>query len=516
MSKIYDQKIISIEVKKLKGIENMEPLLFLPKNVTAILGANCVGKSSLLHAIASSYQPEHGEKSENHRMSEYLKPNPHALWNNTEFSVKLQYKDRANGDNIISDTRTYTKRSERWKPRYDRRPYRSVFYIGIHTTLPALEYINFIKNKSKVGSQRIRYETTELKDELYQKVKDKVSYIFNRQYSSIYKHKIATWPDELYGLSYGDMTYSQISMGAGEQRVIKILKTVFDAPKNSIILIDEIDLLLHEDAFQKIIEVINLHACDKHQQVIFTTHRESVLRKSNDINIRYLHKVGTDTKVLDQVTPDLLAKLTGTLEKSITLFVEDKLSSRIVKKISQELEISRHIKSIEYGVAHNCFAVTAGAYISDSSKKTLGIIDGDKFRSQEEKNKIMCSVITGTSAESRIIRESVLNRIYQYTIPIDKSPEQYIKECICRLVRDNVPESYREIYDALSNIEAVLNRHNYVNSITDFYDESEEVIIKDVVELFSKTSEWYEFTSEVTNSIKHLAEELTLLPHHPS
>jgi hypothetical protein len=83
-------------------------------------------------------------------------------------------------------------------------------------------------------------------------------------------------------------------------------------------------------------------------------------------------------------------------------------------------------------------------------------------------------------------------------------------------VRDNVPESYREIYDALSNIEAVLNRHNYVNSITDFYDESEEVIIKDVVELFSKTSEWYEFTSEVTNRIKHLAEELTLLPHHPS
>ena len=46
-------------------------------------------------------------------------------------------------------------------------------------------------------------------------------------------------------------------MGAGEQRVIKILQTAYSAYQYSLILIDEIDLLLHVDAFRKLIQTLS-------------------------------------------------------------------------------------------------------------------------------------------------------------------------------------------------------------------------------------------------------------------
>lgn len=510
MGRYINQRLLSISVDKLKGIENLRNLTFTPHNVTAILGANCIGKSSLLHALASCYQPEDGERSENHRMSEYLKPNPHALWNSTKYDIDYEFVDRANLQEVLSQSKVYEKTNDRWKPIYDRRPYRCVFYVGIHTTLPILEYINFIKNKSSIGSQRIRYETSELTDDMHRLVKEKAGYVLNRNYTHIYKHRILGWSEDLYGLACDDMTYSQISMGAGEQRIIKILKTVFDAPDSSIILIDEIDLLLHEDAFQRIIEVIKLRAQDKKLQVIFTTHRESVLKQAQVINIRYLYKSNGQTLVLEQITPDALKKLTGVLDKSITLYVEDKLSSRVIKKVCQNLRISRHIKTIEFGAAENCFAITAGAIISTPNASIFSVLDGDVFVTPAEKQAKLNTIITGSSRESRDHRQSTLERIYQYQIPANISPEQYIKQSIVALDRDNISDEFIEIYDALSSINAVLNRHNYINEIIDFYDETPDIIVKDVVSLFATTPEWEEFVNPIRNALETEAERLQL------
>lgn len=512
MGRYINQRLLSINVEKLKGIENLNNLTFTPQSVTAILGANCIGKSSLLHALASCYQPEDGDRdlSENHRMSEYLKPNPHALWNNTKFDIKYEFSDRANQHELITQEKIYEKTNDRWKPIYARRPYRCVFYVGIHTTLPILEYINFIKNKSSIGSQKIRYETSELTDDMHRLVKEKTSYVLNKNYSNIYKHRIVGWSEDLYGLACDEMTYSQISMGAGEQRVIKILKTVFAAPNNSIVLIDEIDLLLHEDAFQRIVEVIKIRADSKQLQVIFTTHRESVLKKSNNINIRYLYKPNTETLVLEQVTPDALQKLTGVLDKSIILYVEDKLSARIIKKICQELRISRHIKTIEFGAAENCFAITAGAIMSNPEVCIFSVLDGDVYVTEEEKRQKINTVITGSSQESRTHRETTLNRIFQYSIPQGMSPEEFIKQSIVALNRDDVRDEFVEIFDAMLNINAVLNRHNYIGAILDFYDETTDIIVKDVVSLFAMTPQWEAFKESICEGLRNEAQRLQL------
>jgi hypothetical protein len=299
-------------------------------------------------------------------------------------------------------------------------------------------------------------------------------------------------------------------MGAGEQRILKILSTVFEAKENTLILIDELDLLLHEDAFQRTIEVLIARAQQKQLQIVFTTHRETVLKKSGSINIRYLYRSGSVTKALEQVTADALSKLTGELDKSIIIYVEDRLSSRIIKKISQNLRISRHIKTIQFGTAQNGFSVSAGAVVTNPEKHIVCVLDGDVYRTEQEKVEQIRKVITGNSQDAIDQREQILNTIFQYSIPEGFSPEQYLKASIVRLDRAVVPEHYLEIYDALSSINAVLNRHNYIGSIMQFYDETEDIIIKDVVDLFSYTPEWQNFSLDVMQVLQQKTELLQL------
>src|SRR5271156_6351143 len=59
------------------------------------------------------------------------------------------------------------------------------------------------------------------------------------------------------GVVNNGQSYSSLSMGAGEQRIFYILSEIIGAPNFGLILIDEIDLLLHEDALTRLLKIIN-------------------------------------------------------------------------------------------------------------------------------------------------------------------------------------------------------------------------------------------------------------------
>ena len=50
------QKIISLDITKLKNIKNCR-IDFSGKPLTAIMGVNGIGKSTILHALACCYKP---------------------------------------------------------------------------------------------------------------------------------------------------------------------------------------------------------------------------------------------------------------------------------------------------------------------------------------------------------------------------------------------------------------------------------------------------------------------------
>ena len=82
----------------------------------------------------------------------------------------------------------------------------------------------------------------------------------------------------MFGLEHNGVAYSEHSMGAGEKRVLSILYALHSPviAKGGLLLIDEIDVLLHGAAFKRLIEKIIQRADENKIEVIFSTHRETI------------------------------------------------------------------------------------------------------------------------------------------------------------------------------------------------------------------------------------------------
>lgn len=276
---ISQQKLESLRVRKLKNLVELD-IDFMGSPVTAILGPNGTGKSTVLHALACAYQPV--ESGENHKFSNFFLPNTDALWNESYLEITHSYRD---GLVVHDNEKTVYEKTSRWKPIYARQPKRELFYIGIDKCVPMIE---LEKKQAKIN-----YATNEVAEHIFINILQKASQILNRRYL---KYNIHTASGKNFiGVEVEGLRYSALSMSAGEQKVFHILKTLYNAPKNSLILIDELDLLLHDKALMLLIKVIYERSLEKSLQIVFTTHRESVIGLSEIVNIRHLFSTSTKT-----------------------------------------------------------------------------------------------------------------------------------------------------------------------------------------------------------------------------
>ena len=69
-------QIESIYFKKLKGLHNV--LIDFEKPLTAIMGVNGAGKTTVIHALACVYRPDENGKGEDHHFPEFFVPNTDA------------------------------------------------------------------------------------------------------------------------------------------------------------------------------------------------------------------------------------------------------------------------------------------------------------------------------------------------------------------------------------------------------------------------------------------------------
>lgn len=71
--------------KELKGLREVK--ITFSDTLTAIMGVNGAGKTTVIHALACAYQPPDGDRGENHRFSDFFIPNTDALWQGSEFHI---------------------------------------------------------------------------------------------------------------------------------------------------------------------------------------------------------------------------------------------------------------------------------------------------------------------------------------------------------------------------------------------------------------------------------------------
>lgn len=472
------QLIKSIDFVTLKGLKNVK--INFSKHLTAIMGVNGVGKTTVIHALACIYQPKTKVGVKDYRFPLFFPPTTDSTWKDSSLIAYFQIDDK------VVDKK-YNKLHDRWAPRYNTRPQRDVWYIGIDTCLPEIERSN--------PTGAIQYISKVRDDVTSSKVIDACRYVLNIDYGSlidnVHKGKQFLGVAQKRGLRY-----SSLSMGTGEQRTIKIMQMVLEAKPYSLILIDEIDLLLHECALKNLIIRLYEIAKNNNLQIIFTTHALSMQNLTDYVSIQYINKLPDKEETLevyDTITDDIVYKLSGTERRSYRIFVEDEFSRGVVKSILRRLGKSACASIIKFGSATNAFTISAGLVIQKADlSKCLVVLDGDVYKEDKEKLDQMKKRLSGNEVEAEEKRKKAVSIIKQYSLPSDKSPEQFIHGLLIKLEDDT-----NEIVKTAKEIIEVKDKHRYVKNICDHLEESEESVVKEIISLIEHEEDWKKYIKPI-------------------
>lgn len=449
---------------------------FEPKPVTAILGPNGNGKTTILDSLASAFKPNNGR---GYIFSTFFRPNTDAIWNDSRFEILHSYRKGAEEHSNLVEL--YKKNVDRWSPQYARRPIRDVVYIRISDCIPFLEI-------EKNSTNRINYRTFTNSDDVTKQILDSASQVLNRSYKSYNRHSARG--KSFIGVEMERLKYSAISMSAGEQKIFYILDKLFRAPKFSLILIDELDLLLHDEALKKLIKVICERAEKKNLQVIFTTHRESVADLEPLLNIRHIINSKERTLCFNETKPDAIARLTGDKLRPLDIFVEDELAKAIVKKVAAEKGLSKYINVTVFGAAVNCFTAVCGLVLSgDKCEDALFVLDGDVYKTDQLKIEQIKECITGNGCSVESQRQLALSAITQLNMPEGKKPEQYYHQIISNYSSACSNED-NEIIDCAKSIHYPEDSHMYITGIIETLGLGKGTGYGRIVDLLAKTEEW--------------------------
>lgn len=387
----FSYKISRIEISRLKGIRDFH-YDFGEHDVTAILGVNGCGKSTILHALACVYKPNDVSSKDYNRLSDFFKPNTDADWQGSEFKVFFEFKEQdikekaRSAPEKRSESKSYSKNSQSWSPKYSRRPVFESAYIGLQDLQTGAD---------NPSSYRYRnYETQELADASAVQVKKDMVRILGRQYDRLNHHLVKkgskSGKDVIWGLEWGGVKYSELSMGAGEKRVLNILSALHhESFKNGgLLIVDELDALLHAVSFKRLIEVVIEKTSNSRfpLQVVFTTHRETISEFSGRINMCSILNTPERTFGRPYIDPDVMMQLTGVSHRPIAIYVEDDLSQDIVNNLVFSMKASQYVFVGKFGSASNAFAVISGMILlGQDVSNTICVLDGDVFLSEGER-----------------------------------------------------------------------------------------------------------------------------------
>ena len=110
---------------------------FKAPGLTAIMGVNGIGKSTVLHALACAFKTADALFL-NYKFTQFFPPNPDASWKDSNFKIEyVVMQNKQHGEQTAE--KEYGKWSDKWSPRYESRPAREVYYLGIETCVPDIE-----------------------------------------------------------------------------------------------------------------------------------------------------------------------------------------------------------------------------------------------------------------------------------------------------------------------------------------------------------------------------------------
>ncbi|MCW8966371.1 MAG: AAA family ATPase [Candidatus Pacearchaeota archaeon] len=368
---------IVLQIGKLRGLSPCEMNFQYP--LSAIAGKNGSGKSTLLALAACAYHNHSNGFSLPRRKSTY--------YTMSDFFIQSSEEVAADGIGILYEFFHNNWRRSKlhpngigrgWQGRvkneggkwsnYSRRVPRNVVFFGIERVVPHSE-----RSVSKSYRHSFkRSNTTGFEKEVIRIV----SKILGKRYDDFWFREHSKY--KLPHVKYKKAIYSGFNMGAGENALFEILSTVFAAPEGLFIVIDEIELGLHESAQRRFIEELKVLCSKRKIQVICTTHSPAILSTLPPEGRFYIERNGDETIITNGISPEYAAgRLAEQNSKELDVFVEDGIARLLVQSILGINE-RRRINIIPIGSAAAVIRQLSARYKETNSGECIAFLDGDQ------------------------------------------------------------------------------------------------------------------------------------------
>lgn len=428
LQKLWDtdksyQKLASLKFNEIgmRGIKNLEINFSYP--ITAIAGANGIGKTTVLQTIACLFH-NNDNTFQPYRFSNTKNQQPYYKF--TDFFVISRGENRGLGAEMryvfnkqgMSRSEFAIKKIQRWG-NYERRPERYVDFLGISRILPAHEFSIF---KNTFSGNYTVLTNIALSEENRQMVGN----ITGKSLTNIEEHSCSIMKNfKLNKISSAEgLNYSSFNMGAGEEVAITLISRISNLPSGSLVLIEEIELGLHPKAQQSLIESLMKIVKVKKLQLIFTTHSPYVFDVLPFQAKILLKKIVSGVEVIEEPSNSLaFIELTGSNCKDLTIYVEDEIAKQLIENLFNSM-VSKRIEIVDVGSKENVIRMTAAHYINPQLGNAIGIPDGDASDKEFKdwcKKYMLLNSDEGTQEEFEGKKAS-----YFETLPSDVAPEKYI------------------------------------------------------------------------------------------
>lgn len=416
---------------KFKSIEPGTRVDF-PFPLTALVGANGIGKSSLLHAL---WGMPHGYSTHKFWFSTALDPiaskkgSPqryfYGHWNEAFKGVVETRKARigkkadywepyrlsvADGMEPLPDGEFEGKDQDRWNP-----VRRKVVYVNLKASFGSFDrffyFEDFDKNdelrrvmqleavrlkrikesgrqsfKLGGGSERLFVNRELTEDELQH-----VCRILGRSYESARLIKHSLYPGgrgkDISVVFKRGTEYSEAFAGSGEIAAVRVVVDVLGADDHSLILLDEPETSLHPGAQRALLRFLLEQIKLKKHQIILSTHSPEFLNGLPDDAIKVFEDNGKlQSRILPKSSPAAaLVRLGKVPADKVRVLVEDQLGELLVANAAKGLDpgdASRLETKISPG-GGDFMLKYSGPALMEAQQPVFMLLDGDKKKVTE-------------------------------------------------------------------------------------------------------------------------------------
>ncbi|MCG6137027.1 MAG: ATP-binding protein [Nostoc sp. LLA-1] len=271
------------------------------------------------------------------------------------------------------------KAGSRWN-KYDSRVPRTVVFLGVERIVPHAE-----RSVSKSYKGRFQPATDHGWED---SVRVTVGKILGTNYTSFSYSRYARY--RLPIVAKNDLkVYSGFNMGTGEHSLFELFSIIHECPDGSLILIDEIELGLHEKAQEKLIEELN-KICEKRKfQIICTTHSSRIIESLPPEGRIFVERICDQTTIIPEISPAYATgKLSGRLNVELDIVVEDEAAQLIVETVLDN-ELRSRTKVLPIGSATAVMRYLSAkykeyTYKQDGTIELCVIFDGDQAPKKSE------------------------------------------------------------------------------------------------------------------------------------